>query len=70
MWQLDRVSFTWDKIVSIVTDDEKMNDAALAAINMNPETKAEYEKAIAKEDEKMLNDAIVDLSSKFKVGRI
>lgn len=65
-----RVDSAWNKIVAIVTDDELMDQMVLKAINMNPEAKKDYEATIAKEEEKMMVDAMGDLSTKFKVGKL
>lgn len=65
-----RVNFAWDTIVNVVTDENIMDATALAAINMNPKVKADYEAIIAKEEEKELSQAIGDLSSKFKVSSL
>ena len=65
-----RVNSAWDTIVNVVTDENIMDATALAAINMNPKVKADYEAIIAKEEEKELSQAIGDLSTKFKVSSL
>ena len=65
-----RVNNAWSDIVDVVTNGKLMDKVALDAINMNPESKAEYESLIAKADEKELNERIGDLSSKFKVNKL
>lgn len=63
-----RVESAWNAIVSVVTNEDIMDDTALRAINMNPETKADYEKIIAKIEERDVKSALVGLSDKFKVS--
>jgi len=65
-----RVDSAWNRIVDIVTDDELMDEMVLKAINMNPEAKKDYEATVAKEEEEMMVNAMGDLSSKFKVGKL
>lgn len=65
-----RVQQAWDSIVDVVTDEELMDETALKAINMNPEVKADYEREIAKADAVELEEALGDLSSKFKVSKL
>ena len=65
-----RVNSAWDTIVNVVTDEGIMDETALAAINMNPKVKADYDAIIAKEEEKELSQAIGDLSTKFKVSSL
>lgn len=65
-----RVEANWNSIVSIVTDDNLMNEMALEAINMNPKAKADYEAIVAKEEQAELDDALGDLGSKFKIGKL
>lgn len=65
-----RVQQAWDAIVNVVTDAELMDETALKAINMNPEVKADYEREIAKADAVELEEALGDLSSKFKVSKL
>ena len=45
-----RVNSEWNKIVNVVCDNKLMDETALAAINMNPETKANYEAYVAQVD--------------------
>ena len=65
-----RVDSAWNKIVNIVTDDELMDQMVLKAINLNPEAKKDYEATVAKEEEKIMMEAMGDLSSKFKVTKL
>lgn len=65
-----RVESAWDAIVNVVTDEKVMDETALAAINMNPKCKAEYERILAREDEANMVKAMGDLGRKFKVGRL
>ena len=65
-----RVEANWNSIVSIVTDDNLMDEMALEAINMNPKAKADYEAIVAKEEQAELDDALGDLGSKFKIGKL
>ena len=52
------------------TDEELMDETALKAINLNPETKKDYERIVANAEEQMLSQAIGDLGSKFKVSSL
>ena len=65
-----RVDAAWNNIVKIVTDDELMDQLVLKAIEMNPECKKDYEATLAREEEKMMVDAMGDLSTKFKVTKL
>ena len=65
-----RVEQAWNAIVDVVTDEDLMDKTALEAINMNPETKADYERIIEKDKEREVKEAIGDLSSKFKVTKL
>lgn len=65
-----RVQSEWKSIVNIVTDEELMDETALQAINLNPKTKADYERVVAEAEEQMLVQAMGDLSSKFKVSSL
>ena len=65
-----RVQQAWDAIVEVVTNEELMDETALKAINLNPETKAGYEREIAKADAEELQDALGNLSTKFKVSKL
>lgn len=65
-----RVDSAWNKIVAIVTDDELMDEMVLKAINMNPEAKKDYEATLAREEEKMMVEAMGELGTKFKVGKL
>ena len=62
-----RVDTEWNRIVDIVTDSDLMDRTALDAINMNPETKADYEARMACIEQKELDSAIEDLSQKYNV---
>lgn len=65
-----RVDGAWNKIVSVVTNPDVMDETALEAIYMNPETKKDYERIIADAEKKELGVALGSLESKFKVGRL
>ena len=65
-----RVETAWDAIVRLVTDRELMDNKALEAINMNPETKKDYEKRIEAINEQEMKDSIGELGSRFKVGKL
>jgi hypothetical protein len=65
-----RVQQAWDAIVDVVTNEELMDEAALKAINLNPVTKAGYEREIAKADADELQEALGTLSTKFKVSKL
>jgi hypothetical protein len=65
-----RVDSAWNRIVKIVTDDELMDEMVLKAINLNPEAKKDYEATLAREEEKMMVEAMGDLGNKYKVGKL
>lgn len=76
-----RVESEWNKVVAIVTDADLMDETALDAINMNPETKKDYEaimarseaqaKAIKERQEKQeLEEALDRLRQHQKVGSL
>lgn len=69
MSQSVRVESAWNAIVKIVTDEELMDAKAIEAINMNPDTKADYEARIARIEQKEMDAAIGELGTKFKVNR-
>ena len=62
-----RVEGAWNAIVRIVTNDQLMDEKAIEAINMNPDTKADYEARMAKIEQKELDAAIGELGQKFNV---
>lgn len=64
-----KVGAAWNKIANIVTNPEIMDETALEAINMNPETKADYERIVAEAESREMNAALGGLESKFKVSR-
>lgn len=65
-----RVKSAWNNIVSVITDEELMDETALKAINLNPETKKDYERIVAQAEDQMLSQAIGNLGSKFKVSSL
>lgn len=65
-----RVEQAWNAIVDIVTDEDLMDKTAMDAINMNPETKADFERNVEKINEQEIQGKIEDLSSKFKVTKL
>ena len=69
MSQSVRVESAWNAIVKIVTDEELMDAKAIEAINMNPDTKADYEARIARIEQKEMDAAIGELGTKFKVKK-
>jgi hypothetical protein len=58
-----RVESVWNNIVRKLTDAELMDEMAIKAINLNPETKADYESIIAKQEQLALEKAIEDLKT-------
>lgn len=58
-----RVESVWNNIVRKLTDAELMDEMAIKAINLNPETKADYESIIAKQEQLAMEKAIEDLKT-------
>lgn len=76
-----RVNSQWNTIVDILGNTELLDETALHAINLNPETKKEYEEEVAKknaeeqakmdaEEQKNYEAGLEELSRKFNVKRI
>lgn len=65
-----RVESAWDAIVKIVTNEDIMDEMAKQAVYMNPVVRADYERNIAIDEEKQMNEAVKDLNTKFKVGKL
>jgi hypothetical protein len=64
-----RVKWAWDKFIKALQDDDLMDESALRAIELNPKTKADYERQLAEDALKQLDEGIDKLSDKFKVTR-
>lgn len=58
-----RVESEWNNIVRKLTDADLMDEMAIKAINLNPETKADYENILAKQEKVELDKAIEDLKT-------
>lgn len=62
-----RANSEWNKIVSVLTNEELMDAKALEAINLNPMVKADYEKLIAADEQKEMDAAIEELKQMSNV---
>lgn len=62
-----RVKWAWDDFMKDLRDNDLMDESALRAIELNPKTKADYERQLAEDAQKKLNEGIDKLSEKFKV---
>lgn len=64
-----RVKWAWNNFIRDLQDNDLMDESALRAIELNPKTKADYERQLAEDAQKQLDDGIDKLSEKFKVTR-
>ena len=72
-----RVTSTWSKIVDTLGDADLLDKTAEDAINLNPETKKEYEEKLAEakafaaeEDERRLVESLDMLGEKFNLKKV
>ena len=65
-----RVESEWNNIVRILTDAELMDETALKAINMNPETKRDYEAIVAQAEQREMDNAINMLKQQENVSAL
>lgn len=64
-----RVKWAWNKFIKALQDDGLMDESALRAINLNPKTKADYERLLEEDAQNQLDEGIDKLSKKFKVTK-
>ena len=64
-----RVKWAWNDFIKDLQDNDLMDESALRAIELNPKTKADYERQLAEDAQKQLDDGIDKLSEKFKVTK-
>lgn len=64
-----RVKWAWSDFIKDLQDNDLMDESALRAIELNPKTKEDYERQLAEDAQKQLDDGIDKLSDKFKVTR-
>lgn len=61
-----RVTSAWNGIVDTLGDSELLDETANAAINLNPDSKAEYEEKLAEEEAKAMKGGLEALKEKYK----
>ena len=64
-----RVKWAWSDFIKDLQDNDLMDESALRAIELNPKTKADYERQLAEDAQKQLDDGLDKLSEKFKVTK-
>ena len=64
-----RVKWAWSDFIKDLQDNDLMDESALRAIELNPKTKADYERLLEDDAHKQLDDGIDKLSEKFKVTK-
>lgn len=64
-----RVKWAWKNFIRDLQDNDLMDESALRAINLNPKTKADYERILEEDAQKQLDEGIDKLSEKFKVTK-
>jgi len=64
-----RVKWAWIDFIKDLQDNDLMEESALRAINLNPKIKADYERQLAEDAQKQLDDGLDKLSEKFKVTK-
>ena len=62
-----RVEGAWNRIVDIIINEKLMDETALQAINMNHETKADYERLQAKYEQQRMDEAMQRLKQQDNV---
>lgn len=65
-----RVNSEWNVIVNLLTNSEIMDENALAAINLNPDVKADYEARIAKVEQAEMDAALARLKETANVSSL
>ena len=64
-----RVKWAWNNFIKDLQDNDLMDESALRAIELNPKTKEDYERQLAEDAQKQLDEGIDKLSEKFKVTK-
>ena len=64
-----RVKWAWSDFIKDLQDNDLMDESALRAIELNPKTKADYERLLEEDAQKQLDDGLDKLSEKFKVTK-
>lgn len=64
-----RVKWAWSDFIKDLQDNDLMDESALRAIELNPKTKADYERQLAEDAQKQLDDGLDKLREKFKVTK-
>lgn len=64
-----RVEGAWDAVVSIITDPDIMDDAAKKAIEMNPETRKDYQACMEIAEKKAVEKMLDNVDGNFKIIR-
>lgn len=64
-----RVKWAWSDFIKDLQDNDLMDESALRAIELNPKTKADYERILEEDAQKQLDDGLDKLSEKFKVTK-
>ena len=64
-----RVEWAWDDFINDLQDNDLMDESAIRAIDLNPKTKADYERQLAEDAQKQMEESVDKLSEKFKVNR-
>lgn len=63
-----RIEWAWNDVVSIITNNDVMDEVALKAIELNPDAKNEYQDIIAAEEKREYDANIKRLGEKFKIA--
>lgn len=64
-----RVKWAWEDFIKDLQDNDIMDESALRAIELNPKTKADYERQLAEDAQRELDAGMEKLSEKFKVTK-
>ena len=64
-----RVKCAWNDFIESLQNNDLMDESALRAIELNPKTKADYERILEEDAQKHLDEGIDKLSEKFKVTK-
>lgn len=64
-----RISAAWNHFMSLLQDEDLMDDAARKAIHLNPKVETEYSRVMEEERKKTMDLALDKLSEKYKVTK-
>ena len=64
-----RVQWAWDDFIKDLQDNDLMDESALRAIELNPETAADYHRQLEEEEQQKIEASVDKLSEKFKVKK-